>query len=202
MKTLLGWTFIDNEDLYLPDGNWRTMATDPDRIFAGLAIHDLAINALRHATGNTICRCEWETDDRPARRKPLKCYRWRIAWRADASGLLLDFARMWAWTAASLWDPPEATRDFLTTGDPDKRAAAYTVPKVAGFAEWAAVIAARDPDSFSPWDIARCAMAAALRALPKDRVHAVSDDLNRWLSRAAVKLYKGQYVRWHELGED
>jgi hypothetical protein len=72
---------------------------------------------------------------------------------ADATQLQWLFARWCALQQVHLWEPPQIVLDFLTTGDPKKRDAAWDSASTA--ARDAANTAARDAARDAAWDAAR-----------------------------------------------
>jgi len=98
-------------------------------------------DALRYAPGSTLCLVdvdgvEDEQDDKVAARRRT------ILARIDAAPLLQQFAREQALSVLHLWNAPSIVREYLETGDENKRAEAEAAAKAVA-ATWAAKAAAK-----------------------------------------------------------
>ena len=134
------------------DGEWMVHEGPLEPCVSGLHASEHPFDALRYAPGATLCRVELE-GDLVSHGDPVDKWvgrRRRIIARIDATTLLRWFAADQALSVAHLWKMPAIVREYLTTLDKNKRAAAEA--------------AARDAAWDAAWDAARAAAWAAARA--------------------------------------
>jgi hypothetical protein len=135
-----------------PAGEWLEHDGEVIMCKSGLHASQTAFDALQYAPGQMLHQVELDgivqtdTDKLVAKRR-------KIIATIDATALLRLFARKQALSVIHLWDCPAITREYLETGDENKRAAA------------------RD----AAWDAARAAAWAAARAAARD---AAKDQFN------------------------
>ena len=108
-------------------------------------------DALRYAPGSTLCLVdvdgvEDEQDDKVAARRRT------ILARIDAAPLLQQFAREQALSVLHLWNAPSIVREYLETGDENKRAEAEAAAKAVA-AAWAAKAAEAEAEA-ATWAVA------------------------------------------------
>ena len=137
-----GWHFVGStlrDGRPVPaDGEILTHGSEVIICRSGFHGSEKLIDALVYAPGNTICRVEawgyvWREDDKFAARNRV------ILWRVDGETLLRQFAREQALSAAHLWDMPAIVREYLETGDENKRSAALSAAASAAWdAAWEA----------------------------------------------------------------
>jgi len=101
------------------------------------------IDALRHATGSTVCRVRVSGKIKRHERILYAAER-TIIWRLDVSEILATFARHCALDVAHLWEMPAVVREYLETGDEKLRDAAHIAARDATNTANAAHIAARN----------------------------------------------------------
>ena len=135
-------------------------------------------DALRYAPGSTLCLVdvdgvEDEQDDKVAARRRT------ILARIDAAPLLQQFAREQALSVLHLWNAPSIVREYLETGDENKRAEAEAAAKAVA-ATWAAR---------ATWAAAEAAKAAAwaAKAAEAEAEAATWAVAATWASKAEAK---------------
>jgi hypothetical protein len=143
----LAWHFVRDGKLRdgrpLVVGEWliHDEATDEPLALCVRGLHASIdpLDALSFAPGSQVCLVEvggrviYDTDK-------LVCTARRPLWTADATEVLVDFARECARDVMHLWTPPEVVKHFLETGE--GAAAAEAAAEAAGEAAWAARAAA------------------------------------------------------------
>ena len=212
MSKLLAWHFVGemlhNGDAIPADGVVLRHSGPLAMCESGLHASVRIMDALSYAPGETVCRveCSGETiigDDK------LACRKRQILWRLDATEVLREFARWCALSVIDLWDAPAIVREYLSTGDESKRAAALAA---AGAAEWhsarhsaraaarhsarhSALAAAGAVAGDSEWHVARhatrhVARGAALDAALGNARGAALDAQNQKLTAMVVDAHK------------
>jgi hypothetical protein len=156
---------LRNGDQIPPIGEWLTVEGDLVICERGLHASREPFDALQYAPGPWLhlvdCSgIEHEHDDK------LVCHRRRSIARFDATDILRALARHCALDVIHLWDAPQIVREYLETGDENKRAA-------AGAAVWAAGDAARAAGA--AWDAAGDAARAAAGAAQKTKFREMVD---------------------------
>jgi len=115
----LGWHFVNDtlrDGSPIPaDGEWLEYDGPCVICESGLHYSKRAIDALKYAPGNTICRVEVSDIADQEHDKGVAARR-RILWRVDGAELLRDFARRCALNVVHLWDAPEVVVRYLKTG--------------------------------------------------------------------------------------
>ena len=146
--TMIGYHFVGamlrNGEPIPADREWLEHEGPVIPCKSGLHASEHPFDALQFAPGNTLCLVELEGDLKPhgnpvdkwagRRRKILK--------RINAEHLLRRFAADQALSVVHRWDMPEVVRDYLTTLDYSKQAAARDAARAAMDATWAAARAA------------------------------------------------------------
>lgn len=149
-----------------PEGKWLEFVGEPILCKQGLHASLHPFDALKYASGATLCLVELggkivECNDKvvATRRKIIK--------RVDLTETLRYFARIQALSVVHLWDAPELVLDYLMTGNESLREAAkkaaWNAVKGAtwGGARYAAWNAAREAAwnsaEATTWTIARTA---------------------------------------------
>ena len=160
-----GWHFL-RSDRRLGYGDGRlvvagetlTIGGPPVLCQYGLHASRRAIDALKFAPGNIICRVHLSGEILEEHDKAVATERSTI-WIADANDVLRQFARSCALSVAHLWNMPPIVRQYLETGDESIRAAAWDAARAgARAAAWdAAWDAARAAARAAAWDAARAA---------------------------------------------
>jgi hypothetical protein len=162
-----------------PDGEWLEFSGACRMCKSGLHASRHPFDALQYAPSVTLCLVECddvasEQDDK------LVCSRRKIIARFDATDLLREYGRWCAMSVIHLWDPPQVVRDYLTTGNDEFRAAAYSAADSARSAysaadsAYAAAYSAAD-SARSAYSAARSAYAAAYSAArSQQRAHFLS----------------------------
>ena len=153
--TTLAWHFVVtcNGQPVLRDGTplpavgeWLTHHGPLVLCTSGLHASVRAIDALRYAPGETLCRVECDGEMLDGGDK-LVCRQRRVLWSADATDVLRAFARRCALDVVHLWRAPAVVKEYLDTGREDLRSAARAAARAAagaaaGDAAWAAAWAA------------------------------------------------------------
>ena len=175
MSKLLAWHFVGemlhNGDAIPADGVVLRHSGPLAMCESGLHASVRIMDALSYAPGETVCRVECSGETIIGDGK-LACRKRQILWRLDATEVLREFARWCALSVIDLWDAPAIAREYLSTGDESKRAAAR-----------AAALAA---EQHSARDVARvAARAAALAAAGGSEWHAARH-ATRHVARAAA----------------
>ena len=126
-----------------PDGEWLIYEGPVVPCKSGLHMSEHPFDALKYAQGATLCLVELDGDivahGTPEQDKHVGRRR-RILIRADATTMLRRFAADQALSVAHLWDMPDIVREYLTTLDDSKRAAARDAAWDAAWAAWAAAV--------------------------------------------------------------
>lgn len=162
------------------DGEWLEHKGEIVPCESGLHASVRAIDALRYAPGQIVCRVELDGEIVKHDSDKIVGRRRRVLWRADAGDVLRAFACDRAMSVASLWGMPDVVRQYLTTCDPSLRDAAWGVASAAAraasaaakAAAWAAAWAASDVSwgaaSAAAWGVASAAASAAAMAAAWD----------------------------------
>lgn len=137
----VGATLRDGEPVPA-DGEWIEMDGEPVLCERGFHASKCPWDALQYAPGETLCLVD--VDGVVIEGSDKICgTRRRIVARFDATDMLWDQARQSALSVVHLWDAPAVVREYLTTGDESKRAAARDAAWAAArAAAWAAAWAA------------------------------------------------------------
>ena len=158
--TRLGWHFVAatlRDGSPVPaDGEWLRHDGPVIPCQSGLHGSQSVVDALRYATGYTLCRDEFEE---PCVEHGAPVDKWaaparRILQRFDSRPLLRAWARWCALRVAHLWAAPEIVVRYLRTGDESIRATARAAARGAGVACAAARAAAWAADWAADWDAA------------------------------------------------
>jgi hypothetical protein len=129
-----------------PDGEWFEVAPPVVLCQHGLHGSEHPFDALTYAPGDTLCIVDLDGEIVRGDDKLVASKR-RIVARIDAEQLLFDFARWAASQVLHLWKAPDVVTQFLATGNPSLRAAAWD--------------SARDSARDSAWGVARAAAGDA-----------------------------------------
>ena len=201
MKTILAWHFTDG--MKLRDGRplvvGETLKHDGPLVpcESGLHASIRPIDALRYAPGSTISRveCGGETIEHGNPVDKFVCRERRVIWTADADTTLRAFARRCASDVLHLWAAPDIVKEYLTTGDESKRAAARAAAMAAArdAARDEARDEARDAARGAAWDAARAAAWDAARDAARDAAWDAAWDAaltryNVWLEEMLMEL--------------
>lgn len=155
---MLAWHFVDDtlKDGDPVPGDGERLAHDgPARLcVSGLHASERALDALKYAAGNTICRVECEAVGERQEDK-LVCGARTIAWRIDGEEVLRAFARRVALDVADKWDMPADVRKYLETGNETLRIAARGAAREASRAH----VRADEPEAAAAGEAARAAAA-------------------------------------------
>ena len=154
------------------DGEWLVHEGPLEPCVSGLHASEHPFDAMQYAPGATLCKVELEGDLIP-HGDPVDKWvgrRRRIIARIDATTLLRRFAADQALSVAHLWEMPAVVREYLTSLDEDKRAAAWAAAESArasaaesAESAWASAESARAAAE-SAWAAAESAARAAARA--------------------------------------
>jgi hypothetical protein len=165
-KGNLYWHFLPN-DGRLQFGNRElvkirhTLALPPDTVIipcsVGFHASKRAIDALKYAPGPVVCQVTLHGRIVP-HGNPIDKYAAHgrtVLKMADASNVLMAFARWCALQVIHLWDAPEVVKDWLETGDEKTRTAAES-------AAWSAAGSAAESAARSAaWSAAKSAAESA-----------------------------------------
>ncbi|HUV67761.1 MAG TPA: hypothetical protein VMW24_27975 [Sedimentisphaerales bacterium] len=125
----------------------------------GLHLSVNALDALQYAPGDIIWRVRGHGTVVVKRDKAACSDRTYLRGGIDVSDVLRHFARLCALDVISLWDAPYTVRQYLRTGDPRIRDAAWAAAgAAAGAAAWDA---ARDAAGDAAWAAAWAAAGAS-----------------------------------------
>ncbi len=132
---------------------------------AGLHASPRIIDALGHARGSVITRVECGgpfAEDAEIFVSTTRTVRWGY----NATEELRAFARRSALSVVAAWDPPQVVLDWLNTGNPELRSAAWSAAwSAAESAAWsAAASAAWSAARSAAWSAASAARSAASAA--------------------------------------
>lgn len=123
-----GWHFVSDT---LRDGSGVpadgvTLTHDGPLVICKTGLHasERILDALTYAPGNTICRVEAEGCEAQGHDDKFVCRSRTILWRVNGELILREFARHCALDVIHLWDAPAVVRQYLETGDENKRDAA------------------------------------------------------------------------------
>ena len=141
-------------------------------------------DALFYATGPFLYRVECSGKITEEGDK-LVCTRRKYVAKIDATELLRLFARRQALSVIHLWTAPPVVREYLETGNPELRDAAWAAARdAARAAAWAAAwAAARAAARDAAWAAAR----AAARDAARDAAWAAARDAARDAAGAAAR---------------
>jgi hypothetical protein len=166
---VLAWHFVSDrlrDGREIPaDGEVLRHDGEMKMCASGLHASVRCADALNYAPGHTLCRVECSGDLAHAHDK-LICRERVIVSRIDATPMLRAWARWCALQVIHLWNAPDIVREYLTTGDESKRAA-------AGAAAWrgsgtraarAAAMAAAGAVTSATWAAAEAASWTARAA--------------------------------------
>src|SRR3990167_1643911 len=151
MKTNLAWHFVGvilRDGSPIPaDGEWLAYSGPCKMCESGLHASRNPFDALQYAPGDTLCLVEI-ADIVEEEADKLLCRKRKIIVRMDATEMLRYFARMQAVSCLAQWkyEPDQIILDWLMTGDPAARAAAYAAARAVAYAAARAAtrVAARD----------------------------------------------------------
>ena len=138
------------------DGDWLEHTGPITACISGLHASRCPFDALTYAPGSNLALVELDGQigehGNPVDK--LVASRRRIIARIDATDLLRQFARQCALAVIDKWDAPAIVREYLETGDPRLRAAAYST------AFYAASVASEASAACSAAYSAACSAAA------------------------------------------
>jgi hypothetical protein len=138
-------------------GEWLEQPGEIEICRNGLHASVRAIDALKYLEWDNAAACLVELDgvvESPGHDDKIVGSRRRVLGWAPCDELLRFFARECALSVAGYWEMPAIVRDYLETGDEDKRAA-------AGAAAWAAAGAAAGAAAWAAAGAAAWAAAGA-----------------------------------------
>lgn len=162
MSTNLAWhfvgkTLIDGQPIP-PDGKWLVHKGPVVMCSSGLHASRKITDALKYASGVTICRVQVD-DIVEEELDRLVCRKRKILWRVDGEDLLFQFARNRALFVIKDWNPPDVVLDYLKTGK--NKSAAWSA---AAWSAWSAESAARSAAESAAWSAAESAAESAWSA--------------------------------------
>ena len=134
---MIGYHFtgdrLRNGRVIPPVGEWLVHNGPIVPCESGLHASENAFDALAYAPGPILHRVELDGGLAPHGNPPDKWAgrRRRILASIDATELLRAFARWCALQVVDLWDAPPVAREYLTTGDSNRQAAAWAAARAA-----------------------------------------------------------------------
>lgn len=170
-ESILAWHFVGDRlrnGRHVPADGEILRFNGPLYLCAsGLHASELAIDAVRYAHGEVVCRvlCAGVGDFTMDK---FVCSSRKILWRIDATETLRKFTRLCALDVAHLWEMPAIVRQYLETGEESISKAASSAAfdaanaPVAYYRAKAARAAAYTGDAY--WGAARAAAVSLLTA--------------------------------------